>query len=99
MSGNREALSCDLKTHKVGNTEIKLPPAPTTCCMSGCQNCVWLVYAEELKKILCSSPEESMKIILDQINDPNMKAFLKLELSHMGGDCRYRPNCPETPDS
>jgi len=49
--------------------------------MSGCANCVWIEYAEQVKTLLADN--ESKKVvqqILDKIQDPNMKAFLSMEL-------------------
>ncbi|XP_048507502.1 oxidoreductase-like domain-containing protein 1 [Athalia rosae] len=55
---------------------------PTTCCMSGCANCVWIQYAEKLSKTMENSDEDIQKMILDKIEDPNMRAFLSLELRY-----------------
>lgn len=62
-------------------TDVELPPEPTDCCMSGCQNCVWIVYAETLTKMYDDGGEKAKKIILTRIQDPTMKVFLKMELS------------------
>lgn len=64
----------------------KLPDEPTTCCRSGCSNCVWIDYAEQVKKILADNidSEEIRQMILDKIQDPDMKAFLSMELKLKG---------------
>lgn len=63
----------------------ELPEEPTTCCMSGCANCVWIEYADTVKNILkdCDNKQVT-KMILDKIQDPNMKAFLSIELKSKG---------------
>lgn len=63
----------------------ELPEEPMTCCMRGCANCVWIEYAETIKNMLkdCDS-EQVSKIILDKVQDPNMKAFLATELKSKG---------------
>ena len=53
--------------------------------MSGCANCVWLDYAEEVSKYYelkgsDMSKEEIMKDIERQISDPMLKVFILLEL-------------------
>ncbi|CAD1468919.1 unnamed protein product, partial [Heterotrigona itama] len=53
---------------------------PTNCCMSGCANCVWIQYAEKLSATLEKSDVDMQKLILDKVQDPNMKAFLSMEL-------------------
>ena len=55
---------------------------PTTCCMSGCANCVWIQYAEMLSVKLnkLNSNEDVQKIIMEKVQDPNMRAFLSMEL-------------------
>lgn len=53
---------------------------PTNCCMSGCTNCVWIQYAEKLTNSLKVSNLDVQKEIMDKIQDPNMKAFLSMEL-------------------
>uniref|UniRef100_A0A182K3B7 Oxidoreductase-like domain-containing protein n=1 Tax=Anopheles christyi TaxID=43041 RepID=A0A182K3B7_9DIPT len=62
---------------------IVLPPEPTTCCMSGCQNCVWIQYAADLTKILDDGGEKARAIVLEKISDPSLKMFLKMELQNM----------------
>ena len=64
-------------------TDIKLPPEPTTCCMSGCANCVWIEYAKEISKLLDGNSEKATEIILNKISDPNLKVFLRMELKNM----------------
>ncbi|KAK1124299.1 hypothetical protein K0M31_006671 [Melipona bicolor] len=54
--------------------------APTNCCMSGCANCVWIQYAEKLSATLEKSDVDMQKLIMDKVQDPNMKAFLSMEL-------------------
>ncbi|KAG7210451.1 hypothetical protein KM043_011979 [Ampulex compressa] len=53
---------------------------PNNCCMSGCANCVWIEYAEKLSRILGDSNEDMQKLILEKVQDPNMRAFLTMEL-------------------
>ncbi|XP_017888066.1 oxidoreductase-like domain-containing protein 1 [Ceratina calcarata] len=53
---------------------------PTNCCMSGCVNCVWIQYAEKLSATLEKSDADVQKLILDKVQDPNMKTFLLMEL-------------------
>ncbi|KAK9302193.1 hypothetical protein QLX08_005654 [Tetragonisca angustula] len=53
---------------------------PTNCCMSGCANCVWIQYAEKLSATLEKSDVDVQKLIIDKVQDPNMKAFLSMEL-------------------
>lgn len=76
-------FSCKNGEKTFNESEIKIPEAPTNCCMSGCANCVWIEYAEELTKLFKDSGEKSRKIIFNQIQDSNMKAFLALELSRI----------------
>jgi len=53
---------------------------PTNCCMSGCTNCVWIKYTERLSNIIEKSNIDLQKVIFDKVKDPNMKAFLEMEL-------------------
>ncbi|XP_043479314.1 uncharacterized protein LOC122509370 [Leptopilina heterotoma] len=53
---------------------------PTSCCMSGCANCVWIQYAERVSQLLKESDKDFNKIIMDKVEDPNMRAFLEMEL-------------------
>jgi len=53
---------------------------PTNCCMSGCANCVWIQYAERLSSTLEASDVDLQKAILERVQDPNMRAFLMMEL-------------------
>lgn len=48
--------------------------------MSGCANCVWITYAAEINRIYRDGGETARKIILQQMEDPTMKAFITLEI-------------------
>ena len=53
--------------------------------MSGCVNCVWLDYADEVSKYYevkgsNMSKEDIIKDIESQLSDPMLKAFILLEL-------------------
>ncbi|KDR24304.1 hypothetical protein L798_06766 [Zootermopsis nevadensis] len=65
------------------NLQVSLPEEPTTCCMSGCANCVWIQYAEELSKIYADGGEKARSIILSKVSDPNTRAFLMMELKRL----------------
>ncbi|CAH1389835.1 unnamed protein product [Nezara viridula] len=74
--------SKDSKNSK--DTQIPhIPEPPTNCCMSGCANCVWIKYAEDLSKIFDDAENKVKEIILSKVDDPNMKAFLLMELRSM----------------
>jgi len=60
-------------------TKVLLDP-PTNCCMSGCSNCVWIAYAENLAKLSVEGGEQAIKIIEQHVSDPCLKAFLLTEL-------------------
>ena len=80
----------DLKSETVQQTNSDLaksvspnlgnpPEPPITCCMSGCVNCVWIQYAEDLTKYYKDGGERVRKEI-EKIEDPNMKMIVKMEL-------------------
>ncbi|KAL4240086.1 Oxidoreductase-like domain-containing protein 1 [Mactra antiquata] len=57
------------------------PEPPVDCCMSGCANCVWIQYAEELKQYFSKDAGlERVKEDIEKIDNPGLKMFLKLEL-------------------
>ncbi|KAK7507876.1 hypothetical protein BaRGS_00000841 [Batillaria attramentaria] len=68
-----------LRSAKVVPGKGPPPEPPVDCCMSGCANCVWILYAEELKDYY-SDGGEAARQALEQIENPSLKAFLKLEL-------------------
>ena len=53
--------------------------------LSGCANCVWLDYAEEVvryfdNKGMTSSLDELLDTVDKNVEDPMIKAFIKMEL-------------------
>lgn len=56
------------------------PTEPTTCCMSGCPNCVWLEYAEKLSIYFQDGGKTAIKEINEKVQDSNVRAFLLHEL-------------------
>ena len=63
----------------VEHTKAPEPPPEGLCCGSGCANCVWFVYAEELMTHYQDGGTAAMKS-LDRVPDPNIREFLKMEL-------------------
>ena len=58
---------------------IQIPEPPTNCCMSGCANCVWITYAQELAELYKDSGRAADSV-MNAIDDPSLKMFLNLEL-------------------
>ncbi|XP_055325317.1 oxidoreductase-like domain-containing protein 1 [Sitodiplosis mosellana] len=58
----------------------KIPPPPTNCCMSGCANCVWIQYAEKVSSKLQGGSDAVREIIMNEVQDTNMRSFLEMEL-------------------
>lgn len=79
LTENRETVKC------VPIVPGKGPPPdpPLDCCMSGCANCVWIKYAEEMRDYYCEEGLEKAWKDIEKIEDANLKAYLKLELSFM----------------
>lgn len=61
-------------------------PDEVLCCGSGCQNCVWLTYAEEMLKYYekkALSSDDGIKKVLSEVeklSDENLKSFLLMEI-------------------
>ncbi|KAG8231035.1 hypothetical protein J437_LFUL010813 [Ladona fulva] len=78
-SGNMTSDGVENSMDDSSSTTSSQLEEPTTCCMSGCANCVWIQYAEELSKRYRDGGEKAREAIM-KISDPNMKAFLLTEL-------------------
>jgi len=67
---------------KTGENEeaVCLPEPPTTCCMSGCANCVWFAYGRELLAIYKDGGKAAQQV-LEAVEDPGVRAFLSIELA------------------
>lgn len=48
--------------------------------MSGCANCVWIKYAEEISSQLRGGSDIVREIIIKEVQDTNMRSFLEMEL-------------------
>lgn len=48
--------------------------------MSGCANCVWIQYAEEVTSQLRGGSDAVREIIMKEVQDTNMRSFLEMEL-------------------
>ena len=60
-------------------------PPSNMCCMSGCANCVWLDYTDDMIKTYENKGHTlDLNIVLkeidDNVNDPMIKSFIKMEL-------------------
>lgn len=53
------------------------------CCMSGCVNCVWIMYVNELKKYYEKDGNECVKREIDKIDNLLFKMFFKFEFGFL----------------
>ena len=77
-----------LPAPNAGDSDDAPPPPPTTCCMSGCANCVWLDYAEEVVRFYRRRGEDMDEAALmaevDRgLDDEMVKAFVRTEVRAM----------------
>ena len=71
------------QSSKVNVTSVK--PPTDLCCMAGCVNCVWFEYADLLileytKKGLTLDIQDLLKEIDEDVDDPIIRAYIKLEI-------------------
>lgn len=68
------------------NNDVPTVPDEVLCCGSGCQNCVWLEYAEKVLAYYGENYSESNEGIqkalaeVDKLKNDNLKSFLNFEL-------------------
>lgn len=62
--------------------EPPVPPGKEDCCGSGCSNCVWLVYAEDLVDYYRDGGALAAEEVA-KIPDLNVRQFVKTELDYI----------------
>jgi hypothetical protein len=65
---------------------LEKPEAPLTCCGSGCQNCVYLKYADDLMSYYQKKYSDNKQGLseaikeIDKLTDENLKSYLLMEI-------------------
>ncbi|NXU13093.1 OXLD1 protein, partial [Pardalotus punctatus] len=57
-----------------------MPPPPTHCCGTGCPNCVWLGYVEELLERHKDGGAQALAAVEQHVEDENIKMILRMEI-------------------
>lgn len=82
-SDSTEVIQCKCRQSKeIALEKFPLPEVPTNCCMTGCPNCVWLKFSEDMMKFSTEGGANARKLI-EGIEDESLKTFLLLELDSM----------------
>ena len=86
-SSNDDSTSTNISNPtKLPTGSDGFPEVPANmCCMSGCANCVWLDYAEDMVKAYTQKGQhlelsDIMKEVDANVDDPMIKAFIQMEL-------------------
>lgn len=67
--GSRQDRRLEAQRHAISIAGLKLSPRPlqpTNCCMSGCVNCVWELYKDELAEWKEKRAEIKRKLLFEQ---------------------------------
>ncbi|NXR93635.1 OXLD1 protein, partial [Hypocryptadius cinnamomeus] len=57
-----------------------MPPLPTHCCGTGCPNCVWVGYVEELLERHRDGGAQALAAVEQHMEDENIKMILRMEI-------------------